>query len=244
MLLPHRAQSVFMIVRFLGQVDYQSTVAAMRAFTAARDADTCDELWLCEHPPTFTQGLSGKPEHLLSPGDIPVVASDRGGQVSYHGPGQVTAYPLVDLRRINIFVKEYVARLELAIVETLSSFGVDGIRVSGAPGVYVHSNVSRDPKIAAGSRKLEEELQRVAKIAALGIKVSRHCTYHGLSLNVAMDLRPFEHINPCGYVGLRTTSLQEVGVATDWSTVAERLADRLLSQLVVSSRSDATPAPA
>ena len=126
-----------MIVKTLGRVDYLPTLEAMRAFTAARNADTPDELWLCEHPPTFTQGIAGKPEHLLLPGDIPVVPTERGGQVTYHGPGQVTAYPLVDLRRLGIFVKEYVFRLETALIQTLDSYGVTGLRVAGAPGIYV-----------------------------------------------------------------------------------------------------------
>jgi lipoyl(octanoyl) transferase len=217
-----------MIVKTLGRVEYLPTLEAMRAFTASRDADTPDELWLCEHPPTFTQGLAGKPEHLLLPGDIPVVATERGGQVTYHGPGQITAYPLVDLRRLGIFVKEYVFRLETALIQTLDSYGVTGLRVAGAPGIYVRP---ADPGAHAALTGPILGFDGLAKIAALGIKVSRHCTYHGLALNVAMDLEPFRRINPCGYEGLETTSLDKIGVFTDWSTAAGRLAERLSAQL-------------
>jgi lipoyl(octanoyl) transferase len=217
-----------MIVKTLGQVEYLPTLEAMRAFTAARDADTPDELWLCEHPPTFTQGLAGKPEHLLLPGDIPVVATERGGQVTYHGPGQITAYPLVDLRRLGIFVKEYVFRLETALIQTLDSYGVTGLRVAGAPGIYVRP---ADPGAHVALTGPIQGFSGLAKIAALGIKVSRHCTYHGLALNVAMDLEPFRRINPCGYEGLETTSLDKIGVFTDWPTAAGRLAERLSAQL-------------
>ncbi|WP_457356203.1 lipoyl(octanoyl) transferase LipB [Roseateles sp. P5_D6] len=224
-----------MIVKTLGRVDYLPTLEAMRAFTAARDADTPDELWLCEHPPTFTQGLAGKPEHLLLPGDIPVVATERGGQVTYHGPGQVTAYPLVDLRRLAIFVKEYVFRLETAIIQTLGSYGVTGLRVGGAPGIYVRPADPGSHAALAGPADPADAFKGLAKIAALGIKVSRHCTYHGLALNVAMDLEPFLRINPCGYEGLETTSLDKLGVFTDWSTAAGRLAERLSAQFEVST---------
>ncbi|KQV94496.1 lipoyl(octanoyl) transferase LipB [Pelomonas sp. Root1237] len=224
-----------MIVKTLGRVDYLPTLEAMRAFTAARDADTPDELWLCEHPPTFTQGLAGKPEHLLLPGDIPVVATERGGQVTYHGPGQVTAYPLVDLRRLGIFVKEYVFRLETALIQTLDSYAVTGLRVGGAPGIYVRPADPGSHAALAGPADPADAFKGLAKIAALGIKVSRHCTYHGLALNVAMDLEPFLRINPCGYEGLETTSLDKIGVFTDWPTAAGRLAERLSAQFEVST---------
>ncbi|MFG6467768.1 lipoyl(octanoyl) transferase LipB [Roseateles sp. BYS87W] len=220
-----------MIVKTLGPVEYLPTLEAMRAFTAARTADTPDELWLCEHPPTFTQGLAGKPEHLLLPGHIPVVETERGGQVTYHGPGQVTAYPLVDLRRLGIFVKEYVFRLETALIQTLDSYGVTGLRVAGAPGIYVRPADPASHAALAGPADPNDAFRGLAKIAALGIKVSRHCTYHGLALNVAMDLEPFLRINPCGYQGLETTSLDKIGVSTDWSTAASRLAERLSAQL-------------
>ncbi|RTL20992.1 MAG: lipoyl(octanoyl) transferase LipB [Burkholderiales bacterium] len=220
-----------MIVKTLGRVEYLPTLEAMRAFTAARGADTPDELWLCEHPPTFTQGLAGKPEHLLGPGDIPVVPTERGGQVTYHGPGQITAYPLVDLRRLGIYVKEYVFRLETALIQTLDSYGVTGLRVAGAPGIYVRPADPGSHAALAGPADPTDAFKGLAKIAALGIKVSRHCTYHGLALNVAMDLEPFGRINPCGYEGLETTALDKIGVFTDWSTAAGRLAERLVAQL-------------
>lgn len=220
-----------MIVKTLGPVEYLPTLEAMRAFTAARTADTPDELWLCEHPPTFTQGLAGKPQHLLLPGSIPVVATERGGQVTYHGPGQVTAYPLVDLRRLGIFVKEYVFRLETAVIQTLDRFGVTGLRVGGAPGIYVRPADPGSHARLAGPADPAQPFQGLAKVAALGIKVSRHCTFHGLALNVAMDLEPFARINPCGYAGLETTSLDKLGVSTDWATAAQVLAERLSAQL-------------
>jgi lipoyl(octanoyl) transferase len=220
-----------MIVKTLGRVEYLPTLEAMRAFTAAREASTPDELWLCEHPPIFTQGLAGKAEHLLGPGDIPVVATERGGQVTYHGPGQVTAYPLVDLKRLGIFVKEYVFRLETALIQTLDSYGVTGLRVGGAPGIYVRPADPGSHAAIAGPADPADPFKGLAKVAALGIKVSRHCTYHGLALNVAMDLEPFLRINPCGYQGLETTSLDKIGVFTDWSTAAARLSERLVAQL-------------
>ncbi|PZP28754.1 MAG: lipoyl(octanoyl) transferase [Roseateles depolymerans] len=224
-----------MIVKTLGRVDYLPTLEAMRAFTAARSAsdaeDQPDELWLCEHPPTFTQGLAGKPEHLLLPGDIPVVATERGGQVTFHGPGQVTAYPLVNLRRLGIYVKEYVYRLETALIQTLDSYGVTGLRVAGAPGIYVRTADPGAHAALAGPADPSDPFKGLAKIAALGIKVSNHRTFHGLALNVAMDLQPFQRINPCGYAGLETTSLDKIGVFTDWSTAAGRLAERLSAQL-------------
>jgi lipoyl(octanoyl) transferase len=229
-----------LIVRRLGRVDYAPTLDAMRAFTEARDDSTPDELWLCEHPPVYTQGVAGKAEHVLDAGDIPVVLTNRGGQVTYHGPGQVVAYPLVDLKRLGIFVKEYVYRIEHCVIKTLEGHGVTGHRVSGAPGIYVklddpfgHAAVdARPPKDRPGVRMQDgDPFDGLGKIAALGIKVSRHCTYHGVALNVAMDLSPFERIHPCGYVGLKTVDLATLGVSTDWSTVAQRLGDKLASHL-------------
>ena len=220
-----------MITKNLGRADYLPTEAAMRAFTEARGPETPDELWLVEHPPVFTQGLAGKADHLLMPGEIPVVQTNRGGQVTYHGPGQVTAYPLVDLRRLNIFVKEYVYRLESAVIQTLDRFGITGHRVGGAPGIYVRL---ADPGAhAALGQPLDpaDPFRGVGKVAALGIKVSRHCTYHGVALNVAMDLEPYSRINPCGYAGLETVDLVKLGVQTDWATVAEIFGERLTAQL-------------
>jgi lipoyl(octanoyl) transferase len=213
----------------LGRVDYAPTLDAMRAFTEARGPDTADEIWLCEHPPVYTQGVAGRADHVLDPGSIPVVATTRGGQVTYHGPGQVVAYPLIDLKRLGIYVKEYVYRLEHCVIKTLESVGVTGHRVAGAPGIYVRladpfGHAAIDPP--AGDR-----FAGLGKIAALGIKVSRHCTYHGVALNVAMDLSPFDGIDPCGYAGLKTVDLVTLGVFTDWATVAQRLGDRLAAHL-------------
>jgi lipoyl(octanoyl) transferase len=253
-----------MQVKVLGRVEYRPTYQAMAAFTEGRNADTPDELWLCEHPPVFTQGLAGKADHLLAPGDIPVVATNRGGQVTYHGPGQVVAYPLIDLQRAGYFVKEYVYRLEEAVIRTLADYGVTGHRVRGAPGIYVrledpfsHARLPPSPQPSpAGGRgskaaglPLPAAAERgpaglplplagegggegdpftgLGKIAALGVKVARHCTYHGLAFNVAMDLEPFSRINPCGYAGLRTVDLSTIGVSTHWNEAAARLGHKL-----------------
>ncbi|GIX22953.1 MULTISPECIES: lipoyl(octanoyl) transferase LipB [Caldimonas] len=218
-----------MEIRWLGRVEYLPTVEAMQAYTESRTADSPDELWLCEHPPVFTLGLAGKTEHLLAPGHIPVVSTNRGGQVTYHGPGQVVAYPLVDLRRLGLYVKEYVHRLEQAVIQTLDSFGVTGHRVSGAPGVYVNL---ADPFGHARLRPdRPDPFAGLGKIAALGLKISQHRSYHGLALNVAMDLSPYERIHPCGYAGLRSIDLATLGVSTDWDTVASRLSERLQAHL-------------
>jgi lipoyl(octanoyl) transferase len=212
-----------MKTRDLGRVAWLPTWQAMREFTAARDDTTADELWLCEHEPVFTQGVAGKADHVLNAGDIPVLQSDRGGQVTYHGPGQVVAYPLLDLRRTGIYVKEYVYRVEEAVIRTLAHFGVTGHRVPGAPGIYVRLD---DPfghtRLASGA-----SFEGLGKIAALGIKVSRHCTYHGVALNVAMDLEPFHRINPCGYAGLQTVDLSTIGVSTTWNEAAQVLGQKL-----------------
>ncbi|NBD21156.1 lipoyl(octanoyl) transferase LipB [Aquabacterium fontiphilum] len=223
------------LVRHLGRVDYAPTFAAMQAFTEARAPEAPDEIWLCEHPPVFTQGLAGKAEHVLlnppGPGHIPVVQTNRGGQVTYHGPGQVVAYPLLDLRRRGYFVKEYVYRLEEAIIRTLMHFGVTGHRVAGAPGIYVRLN---DPFAHAALTEPadpRDPFKGLGKVAALGIKVTRHCTYHGVSLNVAMDLSPFGRINPCGYSGLATVDLASLGVDVAPDEVAGVLAGQLVSRL-------------
>jgi lipoyl(octanoyl) transferase len=220
-----------MIVRNLGRVPYGETAEAMRAFTAARSDTTPDELWLCEHPPVFTQGVAARADHVLDAGAIPVVASNRGGQVTYHGPGQVVAYPLVDLQRLQIFVKAYVYRLEQAVIQTLAALDLTGLRVGGAPGIYVrladpcgHSPWTPPP---AGA----DPFAGLAKIAALGLKVSRHCAYHGVALNVAMDLEPFSRINPCGYAGLQTVDLARLGVAVTWPQAADLLGERLVAHL-------------
>ncbi len=225
-------------VKQLGRVPYAATFADMQAFTAQRTADTPDELWLCEHPPTFTQGLAGAAHHLLFPGDIPVVPTDRGGQVTFHGPGQVVAYPLLDLRRAGYFIKEYVYRLEESVIRTLGHWNVTGHRVAGAPGIYVrlddphaHGQLAQRPAKGQTTR-LDNSFSGLGKIAALGIKVSRHCTYHGAALNVAMDLSAYDRINPCGYAGLRTVDLSTIGVharMSDVSTVWTQELQRLLA---------------
>jgi lipoyl(octanoyl) transferase len=217
-------------LRSRGRLDYEAAVDEMKAFTAARDAATPDEIWLVEHPPVYTQGLAGKAEHVLAPGDIPIVQTNRGGQVTYHGPGQVVAYPLIDLRRHGIFVKEFVYRLEEAVLRTLAEFDVTGHRVAGAPGIYVRLADPFGHAALAGPQPAEDPFRGLGKIAALGVKVSNHCTYHGVALNVAMDLQPFERINPCGYAGLRTIDLATLGVIADRATVAAALGRRLSAQ--------------
>lgn len=217
--------------RWLGRVEYGQAFAAMQDYTARRDARTPDELWICEHPSVYTQGLAGRAEHVLAPGDIPVVQTDRGGQVTYHGPGQVVAYPLLDLKRAGYFVKEYVWRLEAALIDTLAQFGVTGHRVSGAPGVYVRLDDPFSHAALTGPLPANDPFRGLGKIAALGIKVSRHCSYHGIALNVAMDLAPFARINPCGYAGLRTVDLSTIGVCASWHSVADALARALQRRL-------------
>ena len=228
----------------LGRVAYLPTYQAMQAFTESRSAEKSDEigllptkdgrdqLWICEHPPVYTQGLAGKPEHLLNPGDIPVVQTNRGGQVTYHGPGQIVAYPLVDLRRAGYFVKEYVYRIEESVIRTLAHFGVTGHRVAGAPGIYVRLDDPFSHAALAGPVIPDDAFRGLGKIAALGIKVSRHCAYHGAALNVAMDLEPFSRINPCGYAGLATTDLRSLGVQSSWDDAAAVLAQKLAAFLV------------
>ena len=193
------------VIRQLGRVEYESTWRAMQAFTAARQADTPDELWVLEHPPVFTQGQAGKPEHLIAATDIPVVPIDRGGQITYHGPGQVVVYVLVDLRRRGYGIRELVTRMEQAVIDLLSAHGVNAARQPGAPGVYVEG----------------------AKIAALGLRVKHGCTYHGLALNVDMDLSPFAVINPCGYAGMAVTQCRDRGVCESLPAFGQALVQRL-----------------
>jgi lipoyl(octanoyl) transferase len=223
----------------------------MQDFTAKRSSlplpNKDDELWICEHYPVYTQGLAGKAEHVLGAGEIPVILTNRGGQVTYHGPGQVVAYPLMDLKQAGYFVKEYVYKLEEAVIRTLADFGVTGHRVPGAPGIYVrldapfsHARLSQggigvsarsteSPAVtsSSGNRDLAPISPSLGKIAALGIKVSRHFTYHGVALNVAMDLEPFSRINPCGYAGLQTVDLSTIGVQVSSAEVAEVFAKKL-----------------
>lgn len=204
------------IKRLTGLADYQATFKAMQEFTANRTPDTEDELWQVEHAPVYTLGQAGKPEHILNPQNIPIIRSNRGGQVTYHGPGQIVLYPLINLHRAQLFVRDYVNLLEEAIIQTLVVFGIhDAQRKEGAPGVYV-------PYSTKG------RLTELAKIAALGVKVSNGCTYHGLSLNVKMDLSPFNGINPCGYVGLQTIDMASLGIEAEWQDVADRLSACLI----------------
>ena len=226
---------------YRGLVDIEPTIEAMQAFTAARSTDgdvRPDEIWLCEHPRVYTQGLAGKPQHLLDVADIPVVQTNRGGQVTYHGPGQVVAYPLIDLKRLGIYVKEYVYRIEHCVINTLGHYGVTGHRVPGAPGIYVrlddpfgHAALERVPPSERLGVAAPDPFRGLGKIAALGIKVSRHFSYHGMALNVAMDLRPFAGINPCGYASLATVDLATLGVQVDAVDVAWQLGRRLAAHL-------------
>lgn len=206
-------------LRKLGITDYVTTWDAMRAFSEARTADTEDELWLTEHPPVFTQGRAGRAEHLLFPGDIPVVQSDRGGQVTYHGPGQVVAYPLVDLQRDGIGVRAFVSALEIAMIEVLAQYGVRAMARADAPGVY----------LADGHG---QPLRNGAKIGSLGLRVRRGRTMHGLALNVNVDLEPFSRINPCGLVGIQVARLRDlVGEMPDVDRVGREVARALAPQL-------------
>jgi lipoyl(octanoyl) transferase len=231
-----------MDILHLGRVDYNATFAAMQAFSRSRanpeGAHLHDVLWMCEHNPVFTQGVAGKSEHLLNPGGIPVVQTDRGGQITYHGPGQVVAYPLLDLKRAGYFVKEYVYRLEEAVIRTLLHFGVTGHRVGGAPGIYVnmtspfgHSMLPQRPQKQLAGKPVPD-FAGLGKIAALGIKISRSFAYHGVALNVGMDLAPFHAINPCGYAALQTVDLSTIGVRVEAAEVEDVLAKKLVSHLV------------
>ena len=194
-----------MIARRLGLVAYEPTWRAMQAFNASRGEATADQLWLVQHPPVFTLGLAGRREHVLAPGDIPVVQTDRGGQVTYHGPGQAVVYLLLDLRRGKRGVRELVSRIEGAVIDVLRDYGIEGSRRTGMPGVYVGE----------------------AKIAAIGLRIARGCSYHGVALNVDMDLEPFSRIDPCGYPGLAATQLRDQGVRDSIDAAHQRLADSL-----------------
>ena len=220
-----------MQMQWLGRQPYDGIEARMRAFTEARGPETPDELWMVEHDPVFTQGVGGRAEHVLMPGDIPVVRTQRGGQVTFHGPGQVMAYPLVNLQHAGYYVKEYVFKLEESVIRTLSYFGVTGHRVAGAPGIYVRLDDPFSHAALVGPASAHDPFKGLGKISALGIKVSRHCTYHGAALNVAMDLEPFDRINPCGYAGLKTVDLSTIGVQTTWDEAAQVLANQLTARL-------------
>ena len=209
------------IVKDLGRTRYEDVHAAMQAFTAERSAATASELWLTEHEPVFTQGQAGKDEHLLTPGDIPVVQSDRGGQVTYHGPGQIVAYLLFDLRRMGLSVRDLVSGIENAVIAVLQGYGVEGTARADAPGVYVDG----------------------AKIAALGLRVRRGCSYHGLSFNVDMNLEPYSRINPCGLSGIEVTQLKQLNGEAHLPTVKSELLSALESVYgIMCRRSDTAPA--
>ena len=209
-------------VRQLGRQPYEPVWRAMQAYTDGRDGDSADELWLVEHEPVFTLGQAGRWEHVLAPGDIPVVPVDRGGQVTYHGPGQLVAYPLVDLRRLGIGVRALVERIEQAVIDTLATWSIAGSRRDGAPGVYVGQ----------------------AKVMALGLRVRRGCSFHGLAFNVAMDLEPFARINPCGFQGLAVTSVLDLGGPGSLAEVAPVLVGALSAQLGLAPRHDPALPPA
>lgn len=198
-----------LLVRHLGLVEYQQAFTAMQRFTEQRTEETADEIWLLQHPAVFTQGMNGKPEHLLSPGAIPVVQVDRGGQVTYHGPGQLVIYLLLDIRRRKLGVRQVINAMEQAVIDLLQAYGLSSEARQDAPGVYVNGD----------------------KIASLGLRVRRNGSYHGLSLNVDMDIEPFSRINPCGYQGLGVTQLREQGVRDSLDTVAEKLLTRLCEKL-------------
>ena len=198
-----------LLTRRLGVIDYQAALQAMQEFTDQRGPDTRDELWLLQHPPVFTLGLNADPDHVLAAGDIPVVQVDRGGQVTYHGPGQLVVYVLMDCRRARMGIKDLVTRLELAVIETLAAYDIVANGREGAPGVYVDD----------------------AKIASLGLRIRKGSSYHGLALNVAMDLEPFGRINPCGYEGLKVTQIADLGGPDDLAQVSDDLKSALLAQL-------------
>ncbi len=200
--------------RWLGTVEYAGTFAKQREFTDARADSTEDQIWCLQHLPVYTLGLAGKPEHLLNPGNIPVIKTDRGGQVTYHGPGQLVVYPLLDLKRRGISIRHYVFLLEQTLIDLLDSYGIMGERRPGAPGVYINNR----------------------KIAALGIRVRHGCCYHGLALNVDMDLTPFAGINPCGYAGLEVTRLSDLGVQLSVLQVCQNLLPLLAGQLGFDNR--------
>jgi lipoyl(octanoyl) transferase len=193
-------------IRFLGLVEYTPTWQAMKQFTSTRNTDTPDEIWLLQHPPVYTQGLAGKPEHLLHTNDIPVVKTDRGGQITYHGPGQIVAYLLLDLRRWKLNVRELVRLMEQAVIDLLAQHGVEAQGREDAPGVYVGE----------------------AKIASLGLKIKHGCCYHGIAFNADMDLSPFSNINPCGYAGLRVTQTRDVGIDAPLPELEQQFAQNLL----------------
>jgi lipoyl(octanoyl) transferase len=212
-----------LLVKHLGLVEYVSTYEAMQTFTKERHSSTPDEIWVLEHPPVFTLGLAGDASNLHSPSkQIPLVQVDRGGEITYHGPGQIVVYLLLDLKRLGIFVKEFVSRIEQALIDTLADFGIQAERRPGAPGIYVAKQSGIPPEWIG------------AKVAALGLKVSKNCSYHGLALNVATDLEAFERIHPCGYEGLKTVDMQTLGIKDNMGIISQKLLEHLQKQLMSS----------
>jgi lipoyl(octanoyl) transferase len=211
------------LIKHLGLADYARTYEAMRAFTQERNSSTPDEIWVLEHPPVFTLGLAGDASNLHSPSNqIPMVQVDRGGEITYHGPGQIVVYLLLDLKRLGIYVKELVSRIEQALIDTLADFGIQAERKPGAPGIYVSQQASISAEWFG------------AKVAALGLKVSKSCSYHGLALNVATDLDAFARIHPCGYEGLRTVNMQTLGIKDNTVMISKKLLEHLQKQLIPS----------
>ena len=198
------------IIRDLGLQDYDVTWQAMQRFTQARNIDAKDELWIVEHPPVYTLGLNGKREHLLTIGTIPIINSDRGGQVTYHGPGQVIIYILLDIKRLSLGIRQLVTILEQAMISVLAQYGISAVSRPDAPGVYVNDK----------------------KIGSIGLRIKKNCSYHGLSLNNDMDLRPFDHINTCGYSGLKVTQLSELGVTVSSKQLADSVTQAIKSVLL------------
>ena len=201
------------LIKHMGLVAFEPTWRAMQAANKSRTPDTRDEFWLLEHPPVLTLGLAGKYEHLLAPGNIPVIKIDRGGQVTYHGPGQLVVYLLLDLKKLGYGVKALVTRIEQSVIDLLAEYAIDAYRLAGMPGVYVHLNDAD------------------AKIAAIGLRVANHATFHGLSLNIDMDLEPFSRINPCGYEGLAVAQMCNFGVTDKMDVIGERLVSHLKANL-------------
>jgi lipoyl(octanoyl) transferase len=211
------------LIKHLGLADYATTYEAMRAFTQERNSSTPDEIWVLEHPPVFTLGLAGDASNLHSPSNqIPMVQVDRGGEITYHGPGQIVVYLLLDLKRLGIYVKELVSRIEQALIDTLADFGIQAERKPGAPGIYVSQQAGISAEWFG------------AKVAALGLKVSKSCSYHGLALNVATDLDAFARIHPCGYEGLRTVNMQTLGIKDNTVMISKKLLEHLQKQLIPS----------
>ncbi|WP_114639300.1 lipoyl(octanoyl) transferase LipB [Polynucleobacter necessarius] len=209
------------LIKHLGLADYESTYEAMRVFTKERNSDTPDEIWVLEHPPVFTLGLAGDASNLHSPSNqIPMVQVDRGGEITYHGPGQIVVYLLLDLKRLRIFVKELVSRIEQSVIDTLADFEIQAERKPGAPGIYVSEQAGISSEWVG------------AKIAALGLKVSKSCSYHGLALNVGTDLEAFARIHPCGYEGLKTVDMQTLGIRDNIDTISQKLLQYLQKQIM------------